>query len=712
MTAKMGTLKNYTYYDYEFEKTTVRYVVMNDSKSVFMLLIPNGMQELINDTYETVKIDDGGYSNHKDWMPGSIVHLHLSHHMNSMFDNSFKFGESIKKLKFDKQECLNDGKCDIIKTYVKADEGYGVCHILKHYEGENGFEVNCIFTNNTGEAVTLEMISSASLDALCPFGNDDGGSRDLLYHYFKGGWSIEGKPVVSTISQLNLDKSWGGSYESEKIGSIGSKTIGRNYPYAAIEDTKNNCTWGIKLKHNATWQIELTRYASDLSLSAGLGDLGFGAWSKTVNDGQSFETPVAYIAVSKGGIDEVSNDLIKMNDRDIKAYDEKGMPIMFNEWCTNWGNPTHERLIGIAKRFRDMGSKIKYFIVDDGWQNGPVGNWDINYDRFPNGIKAFAQEIRDMGMIPGIWMEFEALREGCAKFNQDEWCLKKLGEPIKNGVSNSIPTKFLDFRNPEVIKYLDDAVIGFLKENQIGYMKVDYNANIGLGCDGADSLGEGLREHMEAVYAFFKKVKEEIPEIIIENCSSGGSRLEPKMMSVTAMSSFSDAHECFELPTVAANMHYLISPKQSQIWCVLKENFDKKHMSYIISAGFLGRLCWSGNIDKLSDEQISMMSDAEKFYEEVSHIIEFGRSVVFRTDLINNRFPEGTQAVVRYSDDMSEALVVCHFMNNAKTLEVNLRDNYFIEKSLYPHECTVEGNKFIFNGNDRTANVFYLKCNK
>ncbi|MGN0180864.1 MAG: alpha-galactosidase [Candidatus Ornithomonoglobus sp.] len=64
----------------------------------------------------------------------------------------------------------------------------------------------------------------------------------------------------------------------------------------------------------------------------------------------------------------------------------------------------------------------------------------------------------------------------------------------------------------------------FLKDCRIGYLKVDYNANVGIGCDGADSLDEGLNEHMAAVYEFFKKIKREIPDIIIENCASGGLR--------------------------------------------------------------------------------------------------------------------------------------------------------------------------------------------
>ena len=61
---------------------------------------------------------------------------------------------------------------------------------------------------------------------------------------------------------------------------------------------------------------------------------------------------------------------------------------------------------------------------------------------------------------------------------------------------------------------------------------------------------------------------------------------------------------------------------------------------------------------------------------------------------------------------MYREVIVCHFMNNAKTLEVKLKDNYVLEKSLYPHKCTVEGDKFILNGTDRCANVFYLKRSK
>lgn len=65
------------------------------------------------------------------------------------------------------------------------------------------------------------------------------------------------------------------------------------------------------------------------------------------------------------------------------------------------------------------------------------------------------------------------------------------------------------------------------------------------------------RRNMEASVDFVRRVKEEVPGIILENCASGGHKLEPLMMSLCSMASFSDAHETEEIPIIAANLHRL-----------------------------------------------------------------------------------------------------------------------------------------------------------
>lgn len=701
-------MKNHTAKDYLFENTLVRYIIMNETKAVFMLIVPKNKKMLLDDTFHTVQLR-GEYPDNMDWFPGSIVHLHLSHHINSSYGNSLKFSQSVKSLKFSHQQYIEKNGCREVKTFLLSDEGFEICHILKNYLGEVGFSVKTVFKNNSKKTVTLEMISSASLDNLSPFVSNDS-SKNLVFHTFKGGWSVEGKHIETTLCEMNMEKSWGGSFESERIGSVGSKSVGRYFPYVVLEDRPNKCSWGLRIKHNATWQAELTRYGAKISVSAGIGDLNFGGWFKNVESGGCFEAPEAFIAVANGDVADVSNILLNMKERDGRKSEEE-MSVVFNEWCTTWGKPSQDYLLKIADRLKE--SMVKYFVVDAGWFKGGNGCWEYNEKFFPNGMAVFSEEIRKRGMIPGLWMEFECVDQSSERFSNkyDGLYLSKFNIPLCGTINNSFAEKFLDFSNPDTIAFLDRAVIKFLKDNKIGYLKVDYNTNTGIGCDGAESLGEGLRQHMQRVYEFFLKIKKEIPDIIIENCSSGGSRLDAKMIAASDMSSFSDAHEAFEIPVIAANLQYLVPPEKCQIWCVLRNSFGIEHMKYICCCGFLGRLCWSGDIDRLDDVRFEMMLDAEKLYSEVSHIIKDGVSRIYRTDEnYNYRDLCGTQAVVRYSKNKSELLVVYHCFNMPKKLEITIERGFKIKKSLYESKTIIEKDKICIDTcTERCGNVLYLK---
>ena len=193
-------------------------------------------------------------------------------------------------------------------------------------------------------------------------------------------------------------------------------------------------------------------------------------------------------------------------------------------------------------------------------------------------------------------------------------------------------------------------------------MKVDYNETIGVGCDGAESLGEGLRQAVAATQDFFVKLTEEMPDLVIENCASGGHRLEPSMMELASMASFSDAHECKCIPIIAANLHRLIRPEQSQIWAVLRASDDIHRIRYSLCAGFLGRLCLSGDIFDVSDENWNEVLEAIAFYDKVKEIIRSGFTKVIRCKADSYGDPHGYQAVLRTLENKS-LLVVHTFVN-------------------------------------------------
>lgn len=220
-------------------------------------------------------------------------------------------------------------------------------------------------------------------------------------------------------------------------------------------------------------------------------------------------------------------------------------------------------------------------------------------------------------------------------------------------------------------QYLTEKVIGTLKRYGFGYIKIDYNETIGIGCDGAESLGEGLRRNMEASVGFFQKIKQEVPGIVVENCASGGHRLEPGLMGIVSMASFSDAHECEEIPVIAANLHWAIQPAQSQIWAVIRQTDSLKRIVYSMANTFLGRMCISGDVTDLSREQWEMIESGMDFYRNIVPMIKEGQSYHYGTEGMSMRYPEGWQALVRVGKN-GMAYVVMHVFEEVLPKQISI----------------------------------------
>jgi alpha-galactosidase len=143
------------------------------------------------------------------------------------------------------------------------------------------------------------------------------------------------------------------------------------------------------------------------------------------------------------------------------------------------------------------------------------------------------------------------------------------------------------------------------------------------------------------------------------------------MLARTAMSSFSDGHELPEIPIIAANLHRLILPRQSQIWAVLHRGDTPQRLRFSLAATFLGRMCLSGEVEELDAAQWQSVCQAMELYRQVTPIIKHGTSRIFRSLGPCWRHPTGWQAVRRLSEDGKFILLVVHtFVNTPATIEV------------------------------------------
>jgi alpha-galactosidase len=615
------------------------------------------------------------------WALDSLVQLKC---MEDIYGGSFSQGRTMRSghssavLEFVSQKVQKKNGGTSVITTLKHPSGFRCDHQLSWQGNVPVFSSRVSVRNAGKKPVTLEMLSSFSLGGMTPYAHDDAPNR-LLVHRYRSTWSAEGRLDTQGIEDLQLERSWiGHGIACERFGQVGSMPVRGFFPFVALEDREAGVLWGAQLATPGSWQMEVFRKDDFVALSGGQADREFGHWFKTLKAGETYETPVATIGCIKGDIDQLSQRLSSAQEGSLANLPkiENELPIVVNEWCTSWGNPTQENLLALAKRLQ--GTPAKYLVIDDGWAERPGGgiqqngDWIINTKAFPDGLAATCQAIRDYGLIPGIWFEFEVCNPGSKAFSLADHHLHRDGRVLQVGSRH-----YWDFRDPFTFDYLTKKLIHLLRDNGLGYLKVDYNETIGFGVDGAESPGEGLRQHLEGMQKFFRKMREELPDLVIENCSSGGHRLEPSMMGLCAMGSFSDAHETREIPILAANLQRLILPRQSQVWAVLRKNDTAQRLAYSLAATFLGRMCLSGEVHDLSPAQWKLSVSAMDLYRRVYPIIRDGHSTFHGETGKSWRHPQGWQAVLRNSKNGKRALLVAHTFGKAfpKSAQIPLAES-------------------------------------
>ncbi|MCR4656209.1 MAG: alpha-galactosidase, partial [Lachnospiraceae bacterium] len=569
---------------------------------------------------------------------------------------SMRTDKDSNRFKYDSQSVTEEGNEKEIVTILKDERGYSVSHHLIFKEGEKTLKSFCVFENNGDTDAYPELLSSFSLGKISPLMDGDGHGT-LKLHRLRSVWSMEGRKESIALEDLQLEPSWAGhAVRCERFGATGSYAVNKFFPIMALEDSQNHIFWGASLAHNASWQMEVYRRGEEVQISGGLADREFGHWMKNVAPGECFKTPEAYLSVYGGDDEEeIFQRLTSALDEavDKGPEEEQSLPVLFNEYCTTWGNPSHQNIEAIVNRIKGKG--FSYFVIDCGWYKEPDVNWDISMgdykvskELFPEGLDKTTDMIRSAGMKPGLWFEIDNVGSASKAYQDTGHLLKRDGK-----VLTTTSRRFLDLRQDEVIKDLSRKVIGTLKEYGFGYLKIDCNDTVGIGCDGAESPGEGLRQNAEASACFVDRILKEIPGIVIENCASGGHKLEPLMMSKCSMASFSDAHECEEIPIIAANLHRAILPRQSQIWAVIREEDSLKRIGYSIANTFLGRMCLSGDVLSLSDKQWEMIDRGIAFYRKLVPVIKKGKTVFHGPKVCSYRHPKGWQGIFRESGDQT-----------------------------------------------------------
>lgn len=597
------------------------------------------------------------------WMisPETQVHIALS---GDGISNDFSPGNTLRN---------SDTAFSLKFKGAKYEEQSGKQILIAAFENDKGLVARQVYSctgagyletytelENRGDNVIVEALPSFNMARISPFERFDD-PNDIVIHRLLSNWSGEGKLYSVSAADIAFEASWSGlGVRTMRISQTGTMPARGYLPFISVEDKKNGVCWAAETEAPASWTIEAVFRNNAISVGGGRGDFLSAHWRKTLKTGEAEKTNKAYLTVTKGSLENAAARLERHFDDTDEIKDvERDLPVLYNEYCYTWGKPEAKTLEKMLPEIAALG--CKYFVIDDGWfynvyndKRYVIGDWNVNKEYYPEGLKAFADKVRSYGMIPGVWYEFEGVSEHSDVYrDHPDWLLTRDGKIINNG-----GRAFLDFRKEEVLNYLREKVIKNLVNCGIGYMKVDYNSNAGFGADGAESYGEAIRQHIDSVLAFFEEIKRSVPSLVLEICSSGGMRHEPRFLSLGDMCSFSDAHENAGGVPVAMNLHRFIPPRKLQIWATIRDDYNADDVKFTVAKAMLGRICFSGNLGNKPQKIIDILKESVSFYEKLKPTIANGETITIENGGISTYlFTKGSPYLVRRSADGKKKIV-------------------------------------------------------
>jgi alpha-galactosidase len=485
--------------------------------------------------------------------------------------------------------------------------------------------------SNTSHApVGIDFLSSAMLHSLADARNYE---HELIIHLAFNSWMAEGQWHSLRPSELGLVENERTSWSQASAGSIGSWSTEKYLPMAMAENTRLGLTWFWQIEHNGSWYWEISngggfRSGDVYAWLGGPDDLHSAAW-KNLQPGASYTSVPVAVGCVRGGFSEAVAALTQYRRLACERPHAQNSrcSVIFNDYMNCLlGNPTEAKELPLIDAAAKAG--CEYYVIDAGWYAGlhedwsqTAGSWVASADRWPQGLRFIMDRIKQHGMIPGLWMEPEVAgpRSELAQKPDSLFFMRHGKRVAKNSRC------LLDFRNPEVRAYLDRAIDRMVNEYGAGYIKMDYNVDSLQGTDqNADSAGQGLLEHNRAHLAWLDGILNRHPDLIIENCGSGGGRMDYAMLSHTQLQSATDQEDYLRLPAIITGSSAAVLPEQLACWSYPLANSDADQASFNLTTAMMCRIHQSGRIDLVSASAAAQVSNGITIYKDVirKHIPE------------------------------------------------------------------------------------------
>jgi alpha-galactosidase len=195
--------------------------------------------------------------------------------------------------------------------------------------------------------------------------------------------------------------------------------------------------------------------------------------------------------------------------------------------CNEYVCATESYAVGMIERLHQFGIEPDACWIDAGWYENAtgqwwsgVGTWTVNRKNFPRGLKPVTEAAKKYGQGFVVWFEPERVYEGT-------WLDREHKDWLTYLPGNR--NRLLDLGNPRALEWLIGHVSNFIRDEGVTIYRQDFNfdpAPYWKAMDAPDRVGVAEMKHIEGLYTFWDALLERNPGLLIDNCASGGRRID------------------------------------------------------------------------------------------------------------------------------------------------------------------------------------------
>ena len=473
--------------------------------------------------------------------------------------------------------------------------------------------------NKTGKPFSIEQIAAGTWNL--PRGTD------YRLRYLSGRWAGEW-----TVNEQPIGP--GKTILESRRGTTGSQ----NNPWFAIDhnltspkDQESGEVWFGALGWSGSWQIAIEQdLLQQVRITGGPNAFDF---SYLLKSGEKLQTPYFYGGYTDHGIGGASRAMHRFEIDSILPNHPapKLRPVLYNSWEATGFKVDEPGQVALAEKAASLG--VERFVMDDGWfgqrntDMAGLGDWYVNPQKFPHGLKPLIDKVHSLGMDFGLWVEPEMVDPESDLYRKHpDWVLNFPGRPRTTGRNQLV----LNLARPDVRAYVSGFLEKLVAENDIAFLKWDYNRNWsepGWPAVAPDAEKNVYIDFTRNYYAILAELRQKHPRLEIESCSGGGGRVDLGVLQYTDEVWTSDNTDAFDRLTLQNGFTYPYSPGIMMAWVTDSPTWVNQRslsLEYRFLSSMQGSLGIGANLNKWSPEDFAKARQMVATYKTIRETVQRG----------------------------------------------------------------------------------------